>query len=206
VDEVSALFWDMGGVILTNAWDRASRRRASEKFHLDWEDFEDRHELLLNAFETGQASLDEYLSRVVFYRARPFTREEFKQFMFEQSQPCAESLAILAQIAARGTHLLASLNNESLELNDYRIEKFGLRDYFQAFLSSCYLGVRKPDNAIYRLALHITQRRPGECLFIDDRPLNLECAQELGMRTIHYQNSAQLREGLEHLGVPLDGK
>ena len=206
MDEVSALFWDMGGVILTNAWDRASRKRASEKFHLDWEDFEDRHELLLNAFETGQASLEEYLSRVVFYRARPFTREEFKQFMLEQSQPCAGSLAILAQLAARGRHLLASLNNESLELNDYRIEKFGLRDYFQAFLSSCYLGVRKPDDAIYRLALHITQRRPGECAFIDDRPLNLECAEELGMHTIHYQNPAQLREGLAQLGVSLDGK
>jgi putative hydrolase of the HAD superfamily len=206
VAKVSALFWDMGGVILTNAWDRSARRRAAEKYQLDWEDFEDRHELLLHAFETGEASLEEYLNRVVFYRQRPFTREEFKAFLFEQSKPCSEALALLGGVAAQKKYLLAALNNESLELNHYRIEKFRLRNYFEVFLSSCYLGVRKPGADIYRLALHITQREPGECLFIDDRSLNLECARELGMRTIHFQNSNQLREDLLRSGVSLDGQ
>ena len=199
--EVNTLFWDNGGVILSNGWDRGSRRQAVEKFHLDWADFEDRHELMLNAFECGQVSLEEYLRRTVFYRERACTMAEFQEFMFEQSQPFPEVLAFLAELAHARRHKLAALNNESLEINEYRIRKFHLRDYFEAFFSSCYLGVRKPKPEIYRLALRITQRRPQECVLIDDRGLNLECARELGMHTVEFQNAAQLREELARLGV-----
>jgi len=206
VDKITALFWDLGGVVLTNAWDRASRQRAAEKFHLDWDDFEDRHELLLHGFETGQVSLEEYLNRVIFYRPRQFSREEFKEFMLGESQALPESLAVLGRLSAANQYLLATLNNESLELNEYRITRFKLRDYFQVFLSSCYLGVRKPDDGIYRRALHITQREPRECVFVDDRPLNLECAKELGMKTIRFQNPAQLQDDLRRFGVLADGQ
>jgi putative hydrolase of the HAD superfamily len=199
--KVTTLFWDNGGVILTNGWDRGSRQKAVAKFHLDWTDFEDRHELMLNAFECGQASLDEYLRRVVFYRERPFAPDEFKQFMFEQSQASPEALAFLGELARTRRYLNATLNNESLEINEYRIRTFHLRDYFEVFFSSCYLGARKPDRGIYALALKITQREPGECVLIDDRGLNLECAQELGMHTIQFQNVAQLQTELARLGV-----
>jgi len=202
--EVTTLFWDNGGVILTNGWDRGSRKKAVEKFNLDWADFEDRHELLLNAFECGQATLDEYVRRTVFYRDQPFTREQFKQFMFEQSQALPEALAFLKKLAKTKRQMLAALNNESLEINDYRIKTFGLRDCFSAFFSSCYLGVRKPDRGIYSLALKITQRDPAECVLIDDRGLNLECAREMGMHTIQYKDVAQLRGELDPLGVRAD--
>jgi putative hydrolase of the HAD superfamily len=202
---VETLFWDNGGVILSNGWDRAARMEAVEKFHLDWDDFEDRHELMLNAFETGQASLDEYLQRTVFYRSRPFTIEEFKAFMFSKSTPYPESLKFLGMLARTKRYILASLNNESREINEHRIKEFRLREYFGAFFSSCYLGVRKPDAQIYRLALSITQREPAECVMIDDRGLNLECARELGMHTIQFQNVKQLGEGLEQLGITTNG-
>lgn len=199
--EVHTLFWDNGGVLLTNGWDRASRRQAVERFHLDWADFEDRHELMLNAFECGQVTLDEYLRRTVFYRERACTMAEFQEFMFAQSQPFPEVLAFLGELARGRRYTLAALNNESLEINEYRIRKFHLRDYFEAFFSSCYLGVRKPKPEIYRLALRITQRNPEECVLIDDRGLNLECARELGMHTVEFQNAAQLREELARWGV-----
>ena len=204
--EVATLFWDNGGVILTNGWDRDSRQRAVDKFHLDWADFEDRHELMLHTFETGALTLDEYMRRVVFYRPRPFTPEEFKAFMFEQSQPFPDSLAFLGQLARTRRYMLAALNNESLEINEYRIAKFKLRDYFEAFFSSCYLGLRKPGAEIYQRALQITQRRPQECVLIDDRALNLECAQEMGMHTIQFLNVAQLRDDLARLGVTATAK
>lgn len=204
--EVSALFWDNGGVLLTNGWDRTSRRLAVEKFHLDWADFEDRHELMLNAFECGKASLDEYLQRTVFYRERPYTREEFSQFMFEQSQPFPDVLDFLGRLARRQQYLFASLNNESLEINEYRIRTFQLRNYFDVFFSSCYLGVRKPGREIYSLALSITHRDPKECLLIDDRGLNLECARELGMQTLQFQNIVQLRNDLARLGITTEDK
>jgi putative hydrolase of the HAD superfamily len=203
---IEMLFWDNGGVILTNGWDRSSRRKAVEHFHLDWEDFADRHELMLNAFETGEATLDQYLQRTVFYRPRPFTIEEFKAFMFSQSQPLSESLDLLAQLSRARRCSMAALNNESREINEYRIARFRLHDYFEAFFSSCYLRLRKPDAEIYRRALEITQRKPGACVMIDDRDLNLECARELGMRTIQFQNAAQLRDDLARLGIIADGK
>ena len=199
--EVTTLFWDLGGVILTNGWDRAARRQAAEYFRLDWDEFEDRHELVLNAFETGELSLSDYLQRTVFYRERPFTRADFRKFMFGCSQPYPESLELLGELAARKTFFMAALNNESAEINEYRIRTFHLRTYFEAFFSSCYLGVRKPDAGIYQRALSITQREPSECIFIDDRGLNLECAKELGMRTIHFRDANQLREALAEYGV-----
>src|SRR5690348_18119581 len=111
--KITTLFWDNGGVILTNGWDRESRQKAVEKFHLDWADFEDRHELMLNAFEEGKATLDEYLRRTIFYRERPFSIDEFKQFMFDQSQPMPESLEFLGKLARTRRYAMASLNNES---------------------------------------------------------------------------------------------
>ena len=203
---IEMLFWDNGGVILTNGWDRGSRKKAVEQFHLDWDDFADRHELMLDAFETGEATLDQYLQRTVFYRSRPFTIEDFKSFMFSQSQPLPESLDFLGKLARTHRCTMASLNNESRELNEYRIAQFRLRDYFVSFFSSCYLGLRKPDAEIFRRVLQITQRKPEVCVMIDDRDLNLECARELGMRTIQFQSATQLRDDLARLGITPDGK
>ena len=203
--EVTALFWDVGGVILSNGWDRAARAEAAKKFGLDWEDFQDRHELASPAFETGQITLDTYLQRTVFYRKRAFTREEFIAFMFAQSQEFPESRAILSALARTRKYFLATINNEPRELNVRRIEQFNLRREFEAFFSSCFVHIRKPDEAIYRLALEVTQRRPEECLFIDDRGLNLECARQMGMRTIHFENAAQLRQDLLANGVTVGG-
>ena len=202
--EIEALFWDNGGVILTNGWDRGARKRAVEKFHLDWEDFADRHELMLNAFETGQATLDQYLQRTVFYRPRDFTPDDFKAFMFAQSQPFPEALQFLGQLASARKYIMAALNNESKEINEYRISQFKLRNYFEAFFSSCYLGVRKPDIKIYERVMEITQRRPSACVMIDDRELNLECARELGLQTIQVKDLAQLKADLAKLGVKLE--
>jgi len=201
--QVTALFFDMGGVLLTNGWDRESRREAAKKFDLDWDDFEDRHELLLHAFEVGELSLDEYLKRVVFYRERTFSRPEFIDFIYSQSQAMPETLAVLGRLAAMRKYLMGALNNESRDLNEYRIRQFDLRKYFDVFLSSCYLGVRKPDEAIYQQALSITQRAGEECVFVDDRALNLECARELGMHTIQFKAAGQLETELKGLGVEL---
>lgn len=200
----TTVFWDNGGVILTNGWDRAGRRAVVDKFKLDWEDFADRHELMLDSFETGHATLDQYLHRVIFYRQRTFTPEEVKAFIYNLSQPLPESFDYFMKLARTNRYLMVALNNESREINEYRIRNFQLRDYFEAFLCSCYLGVRKPDEKIYRMALNLTQRAPEECVFVDDRGLNLEIPRELGMHVVQFKNVAQLREELAFYGVSAD--
>jgi putative hydrolase of the HAD superfamily len=172
-----------------------------QQFHLDKEEFQDRHEMLVSSLERGKISLDQYLDRTVFYRPRPFTRDEFKAAMFKLSQPCPEVLEIARKLAHSSNYLMGTINNESRELNLYRIEKFGLKDIFDLFVSSCFVGLRKPEEGIYRLAVEITQKSPQECCFIDDRPLNLEAAQRLGMQTIQMRGAASLVEELHKLGV-----
>jgi putative hydrolase of the HAD superfamily len=198
---IRAIFWDVGGVLLTNAWDRAQRTAALEHFGLDEEEFNDRHEMLVSSFERGKISLNEYLDRTVFYRTRAFTRESFRDFMFSLSQPLPEALDFARQLSDSQKYLMGTINNESRELNLYRIETCGLRKIFRLFVSSCYVGFRKPEWDIYRLALEISQRLPEECCFIDDRPLNLESASKLGMQTIEMQTIEQLRADLGKLGV-----
>jgi putative hydrolase of the HAD superfamily len=199
--KITTLFWDIGGVILTNGWDKRSRRGAAETFHLDWEEFQDRHDLSFPAFDSGNISLNEYLDRTLFYRPRRFTREEFTAFMFAQSKEYPESRAVLDAVARTGKYFIGAINNEPLELNEYRIEAFRLRRDFQVFFSSCYLHARKPEEMIFRIALEVTQRPAQECVFIDDRTLNLENPRRLSMNTIHYQSAPQLRQELQKYGV-----
>ena len=198
---IRAIFWDVGGVLLTNAWDRTERAKALEHFHLDAEEFHDRHEMVVSSFERGKITLDEYLDRTVFYRPRPFERDAFRDYMFSLSQPFPDVLQFAQALTDSGKYFMGTINNESRELNNQRIEKFGLRKIFRLFISSCYVGFRKPERDIYRLALETTQIPAEDCCFIDDRALNLECAAKLGMHTIEMKGLEQLRGELAQLGA-----
>jgi putative hydrolase of the HAD superfamily len=201
LSKISALFWDVGGVLLSNAWDHSERLQTLNHFLLSEAEFHDRHETVVASFEEGKITLDEYLDRTVFYRERSFTRQAFKDDMFSQSQPDKEALVLAEGLAASGRYLMSTINNESRELNLFRIEKFGFNKIFNLFVSSCFVGLRKPEPAIYKLALEITQKPPEECCFIDDRALNLESPKQLGLQVIQMKGAARLREELQKLGV-----
>ncbi|HZY43988.1 MAG TPA: HAD family phosphatase [Anaerolineae bacterium] len=198
---ITTLFFDVGGVLLTNAWDTAARKRAVDKFRLEWQEFESRHEMLKYSFETGRIRLDEYVQRSIFRTPRDFTPDEFKQFMFQQSQPLPGGLDCVRALKATGRYRLLMLNNESLELNEYRLKTFGLTEYFDDFFSSCYVGRAKPDQDIYRIALQVTHVDPMQAIFIDDRAVNLESAWDLGLHAVRYEGAAQLMEYLAQQGV-----
>ena len=201
MSKITAVFSDVGGVLLTNGWDRNWRRAFAERFGLDWEDYEDRHQLLTDPVDTGELTLDRYIDLTVFHRPRNFTKQQVIDFILACSQALPESLAVMARLAESQRYFLAALNNESRELNLFRIDRFGLRRYFDAFFSSCFLGVKKPEEGIYRRALEISQRAPEECVFIDDRPMNVECAGHLGMHTILFRDAKQMEQDLRALGL-----
>jgi putative hydrolase of the HAD superfamily len=195
------LFFDLGGVLLTNGWDTPARKRAAEAFGLDYQEFETRHEMLKTAFETGRLSLDGYVQRAVFHQPRPFTPGDFKEFLFEQSQPLGDTLEWVHALARSGKVRLFTLNNESRELHEHRVRKFGLDLIFQAFIVSCYLGQAKPDEGIYLSALGIASCVQHEAIFIDDRALNVEAALALGLDAVQFQGLDQLRSYLKERGV-----
>ncbi|HEX2189065.1 MAG TPA: HAD family phosphatase [Longimicrobiaceae bacterium] len=202
--QTTTLFFDLGGVLLHNGWDTDQRARAVDRFGLDAADFEDRHREIVPGLETGRCTLDDYLRATVFHAPRPFGAVEFREFMLAQSEAFPGNLEVVDALAAGGRYLLATLNNESRELNEYRIARFGLQRRFTCFFSSSFLGYMKPDRRIYRAALEITQRAPAETVFVDDREQNLETARALGMRTLHFRGEEgpdALRRGLAGLGV-----
>lgn len=195
------VFFDIGGVLATNGWDRDQRRIAILEFGLDEAEFQQRHEEMVGPLEQGQIGLDEYLDIAVFYEPRRFTKDEFREFVFAQSKPNDDTIEIARAVARGCRYWVMTMNNESEDLNKHRICTFGLDEFFDAFLSSCWLGLRKPARRFYERALGISEARPGESVLIDDRPQNLAPAEAMGMRTIHYQSPAQLAEELNRLGV-----
>ena len=198
---ITHVFFDVGGVLGTNGWDRHERAKVVGRFALDAEDFERRHEDAVGTFEAGHMTLDEYLDDTVFWAERPFSREDFKAFMMEQSRPFPDSIQVARELAAARRHTLMTLNNESAELNVHRLRSFGLVPLFTAFFSSCWVGSVKPSRRIYEAARDISQADPARSVFIDDRPQNLAPAAAMGMRTILFTDAAELRRDLAALGV-----
>jgi len=201
MSQLKVLFFDIGGVCLTDGWDEKTRRNAAEHFSLNFGKMEKRHKPLFKGLERGEILLNDYLAEVVFRENRSFSRAEFIRFMEGESKPHETTLKILKQLKRKSGCLLAALNNESLELNRYRIEKFGLRDYFTFFFSSCFLGARKPEAKIFEIALQVTQRKPSECLFIDDREENIRAAKASGFNAIHLKRVENLSSELVLWGI-----
>jgi putative hydrolase of the HAD superfamily len=200
---ITTLFLDIGGVLLTNGWDRSIRTVASKKFGLDYAEMDERHHLTFDTYEEGKLSLDEYLNRVVFYQERPFSREEFKAFMYAQSQPFPEMIELVRGLKTKFSLEVAAVSNEGRELTAYRVQQFKLGTFIDFFVSSCFVHYRKPDADMYRIALDIAQVRPENVVYIDDRMMFVEVAQGLGIQGIIHTSFQSTRQALEEFGLKL---
>jgi putative hydrolase of the HAD superfamily len=197
-----AILFDIGGVLLTNGWDRGSRALAAARFGLNAEDLEARNLRVMEAWDRGEIDLRQYLAATVFFEPRQFSQDEFYAFMLAQSQPLPDgALAILARLAQANPCLIGALNNEGRETNEFRFARFELRRYFRVAFSSCYMGLRKPEPAIYRRALDILGVPPARVLFIDDREENVAAALAAGIHGLHFTGAAALHAELQTLGV-----
>jgi putative hydrolase of the HAD superfamily len=197
------LFVDVGGVLLTNGWDHLARRRAAEHFHLNWAEMEDRHRLTFETHEEDQLTFDEYLSLVIFHRKRCFTRVQFRQFMFEQSKPYDEMIALVAALKRKHQLKIAVVSNESRAVNAYRIRTFKLNDFVDSFISSCFVHLRKPDVEIFKLALDIMQTPVERIVYIENTPMFVQIAESLGIHSILHTGYKSTRDKLTLLGLCL---
>jgi putative hydrolase of the HAD superfamily len=198
---ITCLFLDIGEVLLTDGWDHHARRRAAKRYRLDWAEMEARHNLNFATFEEGKLTLEEYLDRVVFYQKRSFSRAEFRRFMLAQSKPYPEMIELASQLKAQLGLKIIVVSNEARELNAYRIHAFKLNEFVDAFVSSCYVHLRKPDEDIFRLALDIAQVPPEQVAFVDNTPMFVQIAEGLGIRGIVHKNYVATRMELANLGL-----
>ncbi len=195
------LFLDIGGVLLTNGWDRTARRKAAEEFSLDHDEMNERHHLTYDTYEAGKISLDEYLDRVVFYESRTFSQNEFIDFMFAQSEPFHEMIDVVRTLKSKYKLKIGVISNEGRELTEYRISKYDLNAFVDFFVSSCFVHVRKPDRKIFQMALDMAQVFPDKCLYIDDRSMFVDIARGMGMRGVHHLNVNATSAALSQHGL-----
>jgi putative hydrolase of the HAD superfamily len=201
---ITTLFLDLGGVLLTNGWDRAAREFAAETFQLDRKEMDERHHLTFDTYEAGKLTLEQYLSRVVFCEKRNFTEQQFRDFMFAQSKAFPEMIDLVRTLKTQYKLKIAVVNNEGRELNQHRIESFKLNAFVDFFISSCFVHVRKPDEDIYRIALDIAQVPPEQVAYLDDRLMFVQVAETLGIRGIHHTGHASTTAKLASLGLNLE--
>jgi putative hydrolase of the HAD superfamily len=201
---ITCVFLDIGGVLLTNGWDHHARKRAAQSFKLDLTEMEDRHHLTFDTYEEGKLTLEEYLGRVVFYQKRPFTRAQFRRFMFAQSKPYPEMIELIAQFKVRHGLKIAVVSNEARELNAYRIRQFKLGAFVDSFVSSCFVHVRKPDVDIFRLALDIVQVPARQVVYIENTPMFVQVAEGLGIRGILHTDYRSTCAKLASFGLQND--
>ena len=199
VTAITCVFLDIGGVLLTNGWDHHARKRAATNFKLELAEMEDRHHLTFDTYEEGKLTLEEYLGRVVFYQKRPFTRAEFRRFMFAQSKPYPEMIELVRRIKTRYKLKIVVVSNEARELNSHRIRKFKLDEFVDSFISSCFVHLRKPDADIFRLALDIAQAPARQVVYIENTPMFVQIAEGLGIRSILHTNYKSTRAKLSAL-------
>ncbi len=201
---ITTLFLDLGGVLLTNGWDRHARELAAQTFQLDRKEMDERHHLTFDTYEVGKLTLDQYLSRVVFYEKRSFTEQQFRDFMFAQSTAFPEMIELVRTLKAQYKLKIAVVNNEGRELNQHRIAHFKLNGFVDFFISSCFVHVRKPDEDIYRIALDIAHVPPEQVAYLDDRLMFVQIAETLGIRGIHHTGYAATTSKLASLGLKLE--
>ena len=200
---ITTLFLDIGGVLLTNGWDTNIRKSAADKFGVDYDEMNERHHLTFDTYEEGKLSLDEYLNRVVFYQKRSFSRDEFKVFMYAQSQPFPEMIELMSGLKTQHGLQVAAVSNEGRELTMYRVQHFNLGTFIDFFISSCFVHYRKPDADMYRIALDIAQVSPHQVVYIDDRPMFVEVAQSLEILGIIHKGYETTQKTLETIGLSL---
>jgi putative hydrolase of the HAD superfamily len=203
---ITALFLDIGDVLLTDGWGHGFRKLAANHFKLNWVEMENRHNQTFNTYEEGKLTLEEYLGRVVFYKKRPFTRIQFRKFMFAQSKPYPQMIELVRKLKAKYGLKIIVVSNEGRELNAYRIRKFKLDGFVDSFISSCFVHIRKPDVDIFRLALDISQAPARQVVYIENTPMFVRIAEGLGIRSILHTNYKSTRAKLALLGLqPDDG-
>ena len=198
---ITHLFTDLGGVLLTNGWDRGLRKLVAARFGIDPAEMDERHHLTYDTYEAGKISLSEYLRRVVFWEPRDFTEEQVVGFMMDQARCFPEMIDLVKRVKESNRLKVVVVSNEGRELTADRIRRFGLRDFVDFFIVSSYVHFRKPDEDIFRVALDVAQAEPSQVVYIDDRHMFTEVACRLGMREIWHRDHDSSRAALSELGL-----
>ncbi len=147
------------------------------------------------AFEEAKISEAEYM-KTFFSDQRDVDGARLRQLLWDSYSWIDGVELLLAELHAAGFEMHA-VSNYSIW---YRIieERLKLSRFLDWTFVSCRTGLRKPVPRCYQFALDTLAARPSDCLFVDDRSINVEAAQAMGIDSIQFVDSAQLRNELKN--------
>jgi len=196
---IRAVIWDFGGVLLRTE-DYAGRERLAQRLGKSRQELED---LVFSSVSGTQAQLGKISDDENWENVRlsaGLSSAELADFQtdFWSGDRLDEGLIRLIQ-DLRPAHKIGLLSNNYPSLRSALQDRWKIADIFDVIIISAEVGLLKPDERIYRLALDQLDLAPEETVFIDDFAHNLIGAQKVGMRTILFQNAAQVRADLQQL-------
>lgn len=198
---ITHIFTDLGGVLLTNGWDHDLRQRTAQQFGVDAKEMEARHHLTYDTYESGKMGLAGYLDRVLFYEPRSFGAAEVIEFILNAARAYQDMIDLVCALKARHGLRVAVVSNEGRELTTDRIRRFKLDEFVDFFIVSSFVHFRKPDEDIWRIALDVAQVRPAQVVYLEDRPMFVEVAASLGLKSIWHRGLDTTRTELARLGL-----
>jgi putative hydrolase of the HAD superfamily len=195
------LLSDIGGVLGTNGWDGTVREAICRHFNLDSAEIAGRHRLMFDSYERGFMTFDEYIGHVFFQSARPFSRSDVRDFAYAQSLPWPQNIEFFRYLKKANQLKLGLISNEGEGITEYRVAKFNLRELCDFMIISHFVHMRKPDSAIWQLALDLVQVKPEQAIYIDDRAMFVDIAAGLGLKAIHHTSLQDTANQLGALGL-----
>jgi putative hydrolase of the HAD superfamily len=198
--DIRLIISDFGGVICTFDYrifcDRLARRTGRTTDQVFAAAFGDH---LQREFETGSVSGPEYHQAVMSRLRADVPYEEFFPMYGDIFAEIPATCDLLRRLRTR--YLLYLLSDTNEIHFGYVRERLGLLRIFQEFIVSYQVGAMKPDPRIYQEALRRSDLPARSCVFVDDRPGNIEGATRVGMHAVLFQSPEQCAAELTRLGV-----
>jgi len=201
--KIKAIIWDMGGVLLRTE-DDAPRQRLAERLGKSRSELE---ELVFWGESGSRAQLGEITIDQHWENLRGELNltsdglDQFKEEFWRGDLVDEELVGYIRSLRKR--YKTGLLSNAFSNLRQVIDEIWMFTDAFDEMIISAEVGLVKPDDRIYRIALERLEVGPEEAIFIDDFNNNVHAASLLNMPTIHFKNSEQARQDLEQI---LEGK
>jgi len=196
--EIKAIIWDLGGVLIdwnpAYVFDKMFDDEEKKKVFFesictsDWNENQDAGRPIKEATEELVAQHPEWKEYIEAY---------YGKWIEMLGGPIHGTVEIFREMKEKGKYKLYALTNWSGELFPVALGLYDFLHWFDGRVVSGDEKMRKPAPEFYQLLLNRYELKPAETLFIDDNLRNLKAADELGIRTIHFQSPEQLRKELK---------
>jgi putative hydrolase of the HAD superfamily len=200
-----ALIFDFGNVVAHFDYRKAASR-LGHRLGISGEELLERlrplgFSDLLKKYESGKISAEGFSKGVSEMIGLAVTHDEFAAAwadIFSENESIAPLFAFLKR---EGYTLVLGSNTNDLHAAQFRGQFAETLAHFDRLVLSYEVGHIKPSAAFYLACAEAAEAEPGDCVFIDDLPENVEGAKAAGLVGLLYQSTDRLLEDLAALGV-----